>query len=164
MSAVSLGDRWRAHLESGTSHVVGLLRADGRPFVTRGWGMCVDDGTGSGRIVLSTVEVAALGYPGNDFAGAPIAVTATDVRTLRSLQLKGPVIGVAAVTDADRARLAAYCDDFFTAVAETDGIPPVLMARTIPDEVVACRFEITEAFDQTPGPGAGRPLGSDDGS
>ncbi len=161
MSAVPLGDRWRAHVESGTAHVVGFLAADGRPFVTRGWGICVDDGTGVGRVIVSTVEMAALGYPGNDIAGAPIAVTATDVRTLQSIQLKGPVVGLEAVTEDDRARLAAYCDDFFTAVLETDGIPPVLMARTIPDEVVACRFEINEAFDQTPGPGAGRPLGAD---
>jgi hypothetical protein len=161
MSAVVLDDGWRAHLESGTAHVVGMLRADGRPFVTRGWGMCIDDATCTGRIIVSGVEVAALGYGDNAIAGAPVAVTATDVRTLRSIQLKGPVIGFEAVTDDDRERVAAYCDDFFTAVVETDGIPPVLMARTIPDDVVACRFEITEAFDQTPGPGAGRPLGTD---
>jgi len=164
MPVVLLDDGWRAHLESGTAHVAGLLRADGRPFVTRAWGMAVDVDTGAGRVVLSAAEVAVLGYANDDLAGMPIALTATDVRTLRSIQLKGPVVGLDPVDEADRARVAAYCDDFFTAVAETDGIPPVLMARTIPDALVACRFVVTEAFDQTPGPGAGRPLGSDDGS
>ena len=160
MPAVPLDERWRTHLESGTAHVVGLLRADGRPFVMRAWGMRVDAATGVGRVVVSAVEIADLGYPHNDLAGVPIAMTATDVRTLRSIQLKGPVLGLEPVSDDDRAQVAAYCDDFFTAVLETDGIPPTLMARTIPDALIACRFEINEAFDQTPGPGAGRPLGA----
>ena len=84
-----------------------------------------------------------------------------DVLTLRSVQLKGPVVG-------DRAdRRAPTCpawsatvDGFFDAVAIVDAIPRFLMERLVPDEVMACTFEIVEAFDQTPGPGAGRPLRS----
>jgi hypothetical protein len=60
--------------------------------------------------------------------------------------------------EADRPVLERYCDEFFDDVLEVDLISRTMMDRLVPDELVACTFTITEAYEQTPGPGAGRPL------
>jgi hypothetical protein len=33
-----------------------------------------------------------------------------------------------------------------------------MLERIVPDVLLACTFTIAEAYDQTPGPGAGRPI------
>ena len=59
---------------------------------------------------------------------SPIAVTGADVRTLRSVQLKGTAHDLEPATAADLERSAAFCDAFFADVAATDGIGHELMS------------------------------------
>jgi hypothetical protein len=91
-------------------------------------------------------------------AGGAIAVTATSVRTLRSVQMKGRVDTVEPATDDDRARAARFADEFFTDIVETDHTPRGLVERMEPSDYVACRVTLDEVYDQTPGPAAGAPL------
>ena len=139
-------------IESGCGLVVGVVDADGEPYTTRAWGLRVLDAA-AGEIRLLVPE-----RDEHRCAGT-IAVTGGDVRTLRSVQLKGPATRRGPADEADAAICTAYCDDFFAAVGETDGTPRPLMERLVPDRLAAVHVVVTELYDQTPGPGAGAALG-----
>jgi hypothetical protein len=141
---------WRALFESGSAHIVGFVTDDGTPFATRGWGMRIADDGRRATILLGASEVR----------GTVIAVTCTSVATLQGAQVKGPIESVRPANDADRAVLDRFCEEFFADVLAVDLISQAMMERLVPDELVACTFSIVEAYDQTPGPGAGRVLGT----
>ncbi len=135
--------------------IVGAVGADGRPFSARGWGIVVDGTTGRSRLLLDAGDLDRLAHLAD---GGAIAVTGSDVPTLRSCQLKGRVEAFDAVTDDDLAHSADHCEGFFADVERTDHLPSWKMDRLRPDDLVACTFTIEEVYDQTPGPQAGRPL------
>ena len=141
---------WRALFESGSAHIVGFVTDDGVPFAARGWGIRIAADGSRATILVAATEVR----------GSAIAVTCTSVTTLRSAQIKGTIESVRPMDDADRAVLDRFCDEFFTDVLAVDLISRTMMERLVPDELVACTFTIVEAYDQTPGPGAGRVLGT----
>lgn len=146
-----------AFCASGTSIVVGTIGPDGRALTGRALACTFGPGD-----LLRLVLVAE----GNDAVteaaarGAPLAVTFSDPVTNRSLQLKGPRCAPDAVTPADvveadrqaRAfgavlRLIGYTDAFAEAYC-----------RFARDELRAVVVTPAAAFEQTPGPGAGRAL------
>jgi hypothetical protein len=142
-------------LESGCSTIVGLVTVDGEPYATRGWGTDVLPG-GQLRVLVGAGAMAAAGRgPGDRFA---IAVTGAHVLTLRSVQVKGTAHGLEPPTDADRARSRRFCEAFFADVQAGDDVPRELMERLVPTDLLACTVEVTEVYDQTPGPTAGARL------
>lgn len=148
-----------AFLESGCALIVGTVAAGGEPHAGRAWGLSVPDGGAAPRLRLlldvddaTTVEHAA--------TGGAIAITATSVRTLRSVQLKGRTLGLEVATLADGERAQRYIDQFSTDVRETDGTDVDLIGRIVPAGYVACTVEVHDRFNQTPGPGAGAPIGA----
>jgi hypothetical protein len=145
-------------LESGCGLIMGLVTAGGRPLAARGWGLTLAGQGQRGRILVGARDLEALGHGWPSAVGTWTAVTGADVLTLSSAQLKGPITAIEPVGEADRVRSARYCDAFFDAVAEVDSIPRHMMERLVPDDLVACEFEVVEAYDQTPGPGAGSRL------
>lgn len=145
-----------AFLESGCALLIGTVEPDGKPRAGRGWGLRVLPGDGRTlRLLLDAEDDVNIA---NIAAGGSMAVTTTSVRTLRSMQLKGRAIGVEPATPADAEVAGAYMDAFFGDIVETDGTDLALCRRMEPVGYVACTFEVHEAFDQTPGPAAGRPL------
>ena len=48
-----------------------------------------------------------------------------------------------------------YREAFFANVQESDGTPLALLERMVPAGFVAVDVEVTDTFDQTPGPNAG---------
>jgi hypothetical protein len=150
----------RGLLESGCSLVVGLLSASGAPFATRGWALDVlDPEGGTARLLTGAGDLERLGRSWDDLAGSPIAVTGADVRTFHSVQVKGTVVRVEAVTSVDEARAARHTELFFEAVREVDFTPREVLERLRPVDLVALVIHVVEAYDQTPGPGAGARLG-----
>jgi hypothetical protein len=151
--------RLQAALRGGSALVVGLALADGAPYATRGWGLvtsCVDDRLVA-RVLVDALDRAQLeGLCGRRV----VATTSTEVRSLRSVQLKGPLLAIEDATDDDLATVAAYKDDFFTAVLEIDDIGWDHMERMTPAAFVAVTCRVEEAYDQTPGPLAGQPVAS----
>ncbi len=145
-------------LESGSALIVGLVTADGRPLAGRGWGMTVLDGGARGRVIVDPRDLDRLGHGADGVVGTWIAVTGADVRTLSSAQLKGPITAVEPADDADQETCARFCDEFFGAIEEVDGIPRWMSDRLVPPSLAAVEFAVTEAYDQTPGPGAGAAL------
>jgi hypothetical protein len=143
-----------AFLEAGSALIVGTVAADGMPHATRGWGLDVLP-DGRVRLLLDGDDDGALA---NLRATGAIAVTAADVRTLHSTQLKGRAVAVEAGDEADAARARRYCVQFFTDIHETDGTPFEVLERMVPSRYAACLCEVGDWFDQTPGPGAGAPV------
>ena len=84
-----------------------------------------------------------------------LAVTSADVRTLRSVQLKGRVTAVEEPGVEDLRRCDAHNEELFSDIEQTDHFPRVLTARMVPPGYVVATIEVEELYDQTPGPGAG---------
>lgn len=149
----------KALLQGGSGLIVALTKADGRPFATRAWGCDLDDSGEGGWLLVRAVDMASFGLEAGESPDIPIAVTASDIRTLFSVQVKGTLVEVASAADRDVDRKDAYCDLFIDAVVETDGTPIEVVERwRATDGLVRCRIAFREAFIQTPGPGAGAAL------
>jgi hypothetical protein len=145
-----------AFLEGGCALIVGTVDPEGAPRASRAWGLTVLPGEGTTlRVLVSTDDPAT---EANVRGGGRIAITAADVPTLRSMQLKGRVTGIEDGSDEDRARAARYMEAFFADINATDGTPVAVIERVTPSDVRAWSVEVEELFDQTPGPGAGAPL------
>lgn len=146
----------RAFLESGCALLVGTVSPDGEPHAGRAWGLDVlREDPLLVRVLLDVEDITSVEYAA---AGGAIAVTATSVRTLHSVQLKGRATGVEA-GPGDAARAERYAAEFFRDIEETDGTKKDLLDRFVPIGYVACTVEVEERFDQTPGPAAGAAIG-----
>lgn len=143
-----------ALFEGPSALVVGTADAAAQPEAVRAWGVEVVGGAQM-RILLAADASATLA---NLAGNGEIAVTATDVMTNRSIQVKGRARATEPVSDADLARHSAYMDGFFRVVHESDGTPYELMERLRPGPQVALVISVETVFDQTPGPAAGRSL------
>lgn len=146
----------KAFLESGCALVVATVTADGEPHATRGWRLTVPD-PGRRRVELVLDADDAVAASDLDATGA-VAITGADVRTLRSVQLKGRAVERRPAVERDHALIREFCDEFFGAVEETDGTPRVLLERLVPSAFVVQVVEVDEVYDQTPGPSAGSAL------
>ena len=143
-------------LESGCSLVVGTVGDDGCPRADRGWSVDVlDASTGVFRLIVAD-DPAALR---NLEVPAPVAVTGTDIRTLRSVQVKGRVTALGPITPGGTVAARRHAEAMFDAIEEVDHIPRSLPARLLPAEMLEVTVAAEEVFDQTPGPGAGAPVG-----
>ena len=147
----------REFLESGCALIVGTVGADGEPHASRGWGLDVlGDAPPRVRLLLDAGDEVALDHAA---AGGRLAVTAASVRTLRSTQLKGVSLGLEASTPEVAERAKRYVEQFFTDIRDTDGTDRSVLERLVPAGYVSCAIQVDERFDQTPGPGAGAPIG-----
>lgn len=149
----------RTLLGGGSSLIVGTVDDDGMPFAGRAWGIEVLDPSDHPRLRV-LLDADDLGTRAHASAGRAIAITAADVRTLVSVQVKGRVLSVeAAPTGEDRTCHAEFVSSFFGAITDSDGTDRALLDRFAPFDVIPCIVEIDEVYDQTPGPTAGAPLG-----
>lgn len=93
-------------------------------------------------------------------AGSPVAAVFSEPATHRTLQVKGLRAEVAAVTPADREfarqHLEATVAHLVPLGYEEAGIRAYFAHQ--PEQLVAVSFVPVAAFEQTPGPDAGRPL------
>jgi hypothetical protein len=143
-------------LQAGSALIVATVSSTGEPIATRGWGLDVIDAEeGRVRLLVSSADAPALA---NLEDSGRISITATDVPTLHSMQLKGRLLGGVAATDTDRARADRYCDAFYRDVERSDGTPRRLLQRIRPEDFVVFEVVVDEFYDQTPGPGAGASL------
>ena len=146
----------RAFLERGCAMIVGTVGADGTPHAQRAWGCTVVD-EATVRLLVDGADPTLREH----LDGGRIAVTAADVRTLRSVQLKGRVAALEEEPTAeDLRRCGIHNDEVFTDIEETDHFPRELVERMVPLSYLVAVVSVTELFDQTPGPSAGAPVGA----
>jgi hypothetical protein len=148
----------RAAVGSKSAVVIGAVAPDGAPYAARGWAITFpEEHRPVIRVVVGSADVPYL----SGASDRPVlAVTVTDVRTLDSVQFKGLAGPLERATDDDLVAVAQYCDSFFGAVAEIDGIPRAMMERLLPRSFAACVVEVEHTYDQTPGPKAGSQVGA----
>lgn len=145
-------------LHSGCALLVGTVDEFGRPHAGRGLGLTVLDATaGVVRLLAAADEPDTMA---NLRPGAPVAITAASVRTLRSFQVKGHVEAVEPCGEADRRKQQQYTDDFIGDIHEVDGDAPATLQRWTDHPAVACVVRLDASFDQTPGPSAGSQVGA----
>lgn len=143
-------------LHSGCAVLIGTVDESGRPHATRGWGLTVVDADAGRLRVLADAGDATL--MANLRPDALVAVTVADVTTFKSRQMKGRVVKVESVTEADEAKQRQYTTDFVHDIHEVDRMPIDVLERWASRSVAPCLVEIDSSFDQTPGPSAGTVL------
>jgi hypothetical protein len=145
----------KAFLESGVAVLVSTGDAERRPSVTYGWGPRVRD---DGRTIDVFLDAPrARQTLENARANGRMAMTVAGPVSYRSVQLKGEFADTGAPTSDDAAWVARHREAF---VVETSlvGDPPDKIRAMWMDDIVRVSFVVERAFDQTPGPGAGKPL------
>jgi hypothetical protein len=145
----------KAFLERGCAMIVGTVGPDGTPHAQRAWGCSVVDAT-TVRVMLDGSDDTLRAHLA---ASGRLALTAADVRDLRSVQLKGRVVGTDEPRREDLERCSRHNDELFTDIQDTDFFPRELTARMVPPSYVVAVVDVEELYDQTPGPGAGARVG-----
>lgn len=140
---------------AGGGLVVGTVSDEGEPRAVRAWSAVVPTGAPDRlRVVMSADDPVAVG----NLAHGRVAVTIADVRTFRSLQLKGTVTLTEVPSAEDLEQMRIQAETFLTAVHETDGNPLEGLRRMLPHDVIVFEMIVEHGFDQTPGPEAGAAL------
>jgi hypothetical protein len=150
------GSELTSMIEDGAGLVVGTVGDDGEPRATRAWSAIVADAEQRRlRVVVGADDPVTVA---NLRVGTTMALNGADVRTFRSIQLKGTIVAVDAAGSDDVDAARSQSDRFLQAVHDTDGNPLEQLRRILPIEVVAIEMVVDEMYDQTPGPEAGGPL------
>lgn len=149
-----------AMMARGVSVIVGSRDAKLRPSIMRAVGSRVEANGQDITVYLSRSssrqliqDIAATGQ---------LAVVFSEPSTHRTVQLKASRAEIRAAVDGDAPVLAAYLKSMEHEIQQVGFAPPLtraMLAHRL-DDVVAVRFTPEQAFDQTPGPRAGAPLGS----
>lgn len=133
------------------SHDAGLVPAIARAVALR----CAPDGrhltvflpTGAAAEVLAQLR-----------ADPCVAVVAELVSTHRTLQVKGRVATLAPTPLHERPFIEGAVAAFFEVCAQI-GLPRRLTERLVRWPTISVEIAIEQVFEQSPGPGAGEPLG-----
>ena len=140
--------------DSGWAMIIGTVDSAGQPWAGRAWSVRYE-GKGVMRVAIDGQDPAV----GDCLAdGAYVAVTAADVETLDSIQLKGRSIGVEPAKRADLAGVGRNVERLLGAIEDTDGLSRKIVSRFVPGEYAICRVRCSAVFDQSPGPSAGAAL------
>jgi predicted pyridoxine 5'-phosphate oxidase superfamily flavin-nucleotide-binding protein len=142
-------------IASGVATLVGTGDTNGRPHVVYGWAPRVADADGRVEVFLDAARADRT--IANLRANGRIAVTVAHPVSYRSVQLKGDFREVDEPSEADKVYVQQRRDDFLTTCALI-GDPPEAIRNLWLEEVVRVAFTVRQAFDQTPGPNAGKPL------
>ncbi|MFG6428802.1 hypothetical protein [Roseateles sp. LYH14W] len=153
-----LPSHWAAHLESGVSHRLGGVHADGQPEICRG---LAAQSLPDGRIEVLMAVSTSGGLLDAVRESGRVAYVAALPTSHRSLHVKGVDAELIAVR-ADHAPLFTRSRDNFVAQIEPFGFcrefAESLWYGVDLAGLAGLRFTPCGAWDQTPGPGAGTPL------
>lgn len=151
----SIGDELKEFLESGVATIVGTGDANGRPHMAYGWAPRVAGREGVVEVFLDRERADQT--LADLRANGRIAMTVAHPVTYRSVQLKGRFRESGEPNDADKEWVHRGREGFSVSTALV-GDPPGVIKNMWLEETVRVAFEVDGAFDQTPGPEAGKPL------
>lgn len=145
-------------MEGGVSINVAARTPDLLPVLARALGCRV--ATDRHQVTLFLSRSIAAAVLACVEANGAIAVVFTRPSTHQTLKLKGTDARVQEVEPGDLPLVEAYRRRFAQDLSSI-GYTPEFAAAVVPlmDDLVAVRFTPSAAFDQTPGPGAGKALG-----
>jgi hypothetical protein len=129
---------------------------DLRPEFARGWGPEVSADGRSLRLCVPAPQGSRM--RSNLEQNGALAVGFSPPTIARAVQVKGVAARVSEADDADVGRVERHLASFVVECVRI-GVPPDLSRRMFMGTgLVAVEFSIDEAYDQTPGPTAGRRL------
>lgn len=147
-------------LSHHVSILAGSCSAECMPSVVRAYGCRVAPDRRAITVFLSVAQSNAV--LADLRAGGAIAVVFSRPTTHETLQLKGTRASIAPLVDGDRELMRAYGRSFGEEVGSVgfgELFQRAIMSGT-GEDAVAVTFTPTAAFEQTPGPSAGQPLGA----
>jgi hypothetical protein len=150
-----IDDELKEFVESGVATVVGTVDGDGHPHIVFGWGSRCRGGS---SIEVFVEEARSNRTMANIADNGRIALTLASPVSYRSIQFKGFVDESSAATPGDEPWIQKHRDAFIVELLLI-GDPPEA-ARNLPmsGPLIRLRFDAQAAYDQTPGPEAGRQL------
>jgi hypothetical protein len=153
-----LADEICAFLTGGVSIFIASRNASMEPSIARARGCRVLRGPQTKlRILISAAHAGEV--LADVRATRMIAVTFSGPDTHRTLQLKGDDASIATLEDEDRAVMERYLPAFAASVAVLGFSSDFVRAFFVsPPDEIAIEFTPTDAFQQTPGPAAGKRL------
>jgi pyridoxine/pyridoxamine 5'-phosphate oxidase len=152
-----LDDDLRSFVESGVASVAATASPDGRPHSVWVWGSRV---SADGSSISVVVEDARASDLVADLRANPvIAIVYGSPVSYRSVQLKGRVTRIRPATITDRAAADRHRQLFHVETALVGDPQEVIERYWLEDTTRSVlEFAVERAFDQTPGPAAGREL------
>jgi hypothetical protein len=160
MSGFTIDEELAGFLIGGNSVVVATRDAALHPHATRACGLRV---TGPDRIVVLLPRATSARAIANIESTGAIAVCVSFPRDFRTCQLKGRCVGIAEATSEDLLISEQQLRAFSQAVAPF-GHSRAQARNLWLFESWRVELQVTAAFAQTPGPGAGRRLELGDGA
>jgi hypothetical protein len=153
---LQISDGIRAHiLESVGTILVGTRDAALTPEVTRGWGPTI---LPDGHTMDVCVSLSAGAKTLENLRDCDeVAVTFCHTSTYKAVQLKGRFLESGELTPQDLEAFERQ-KDIFLEQTKVFGISLSIASRLFTPDLVRLRFVVHEAFEQTPGPGAGAKL------
>jgi hypothetical protein len=91
--------------------------------------------------------------------GTVLSMAFADLLDLRSIQVKGPSLGAAKPPGPEDLAMMEEYEDLIRPKSRQNGTPPALLVAIRPRSVFVVSIVVEEAYEQTPGPSAGTPLG-----
>ena len=153
---LQIDDGIRAHIIENTGTIlVGTRDTNLAPEITRGWGPTIlpDGHTIDVCVSLSAGAKTLENLRDND----ELAVTFHQTVTYKTVQLKGRFLDSGELTPQDWESVERQ-KSVLTEQAKIHGIPLSIGSRIFTPDLVRIRLVVQQAFEQTPGPGAGDPL------
>lgn len=154
---ILLPDELVDFIQSGVSVIVGVVGPDGRAQAGRALATRILTG---GAIRLMYPEEGNAAITASAQAGGPIAVTFSAPISHRTIQLKAPSSRLEQLESQDRINVDAQMDAF-AGVLRALGFPPPFIESFCANRsksISVLSFVPQAAYEQTPGPGAGREL------
>jgi hypothetical protein len=157
--AVPLPPDLVAMMARGVSVIVASHDAALRPNLMRAVGSRIEE---DGAITVYLARRQSRQVVQDLAATGHIAVVFSEPSTHRSVQLKATRVDMRSAEARDAPVLERYREAMEREIQQVGVAPPpthAMLAHRL-DDLVAVRFTPEQAFDQTPGPRAGTPLGS----
>ena len=161
VNAALLDEAHAAFIQRRVSILVGSCSSDGVPSLARAYGCRVASDRRAVTVFLAVPQSEVLLRDLR--AGGAVAVVFSRPSTHETLQLKGRVQRISQLEREDRSVMRAYGHSFAEEVGPLgfDATFQDAIMAPVEDAALAVTFVPAAAFIQTPGPGAGRPLGGD---
>jgi hypothetical protein len=146
----------RAHIIGDTGTIlVGTRDAHLIPEITRGWGPTI---LPDGHTIDLCISLSAGAQTLDNLRDQEeIAVAFHQTVSYKTVQLKGRFLESGDLSAQDWESFERQ-KNILTEQSKAHRIPPNLGLRILPFDPVRIRFVVQQAFEQTPGPGAGRTL------
>jgi hypothetical protein len=150
-----IDDNLKEFVHSGVAAIVATGDSRRRPHVKMGWSPRVHD---DGQTVDVFLDAARASQTlANLRENGRIAMTVVHPVSVRSVQFKGTFRGEGSPSGDDDQWVQRGREEFSVSTALVGDPPEVIRNLWLPD-VVRISFVVEQAFDQTPGPEAGKPL------